>query len=53
MFCFQEETKIFSLMELAEMCARGRIVVAYQVRCHHDLILISLSLFMIRAASMT
>ena len=24
-------TKVFSLRELAEMCARGRIVVAYQV----------------------
>ena len=27
----QQKTRIFSLMELAEMCARGRIVIAYQV----------------------
>ena len=29
-------------MELAEMCARGRIVVAYQVKCSPDILLISL-----------
>ena len=28
----ENPTRIFSLMELGEMCAKGRIVVAFQVR---------------------